>query len=474
MNLHITLPEFKEIDEKLLSIRQLARYDPLISFIQERFQIQITNHLTSLKVKTPVSFSGLKPGTREEMKQMYLGLGKEKAVVQLLFDMAGEALSTCRILLLAEILLGELDYRQTDKYIVNISGERQKTTTAGAVAAEMEKLVGWYNTGKETNSLHPLVLASWLHYRLTIIHPFKDWNGRIARLMLNLALMQKGYLPVLINKDDRMMYYESLKEADQGNLQPLIRFVARKEEETIGDFMSSPDYHSILGKYELERKLKTIDQGEKCIVLTEDSATSNLLGILLESSGFNMRETTIISYEGCSKISSANLFSVFVKQKMPGVKILVHRDRDYLTPAEVKEQRESFSRIDTHLFVTEGTDVESYFLNSSHIHFCYPALSEEKAAHLIETAVEEVFPKSVDYLWKKEFGRHKTEDHSHLSKAVEDLVRMNLRRFTHGKTGLKVLTLYLQDELKKKVSIEKKSAYLSINELNQIARSVWS
>jgi hypothetical protein len=67
-----------------------------------------------------------------------------------------------------------------------------------------------------------------------------------------------------------------------------------------------------------------------------------------------MAETSLISYEGCSKIASANLFSVFVKQKMPGVKILVHRDRDYLTDAEVEEQRETFSRIDTHLFCDTG------------------------------------------------------------------------------------------------------------------------
>ncbi len=477
MDVQISLPEFREIDKKLASIRQLAQYDPLISFIRERFHLKITNHLTSLKVRREKhSAADRQMGklSYNELKQDYLNIGKEKAVVQLLFDMAGQQLSTRNILLLSEILLGEVSYRQTDKYLVNIAGDRQKTSSAEKIADEMEQLVTWYNTSVKTGQHHPVSRAAWLHYRLTVIHPFTDWNGRIARLLLNLTLMRDGYLPILIGSDERLDYYETLKEADHGNMVPLVRLIAAKENETIDDFISSPDYLSIQGKYELERKLKEINKGEKCIVLTEDSATSNLLGILLRSSGFNMADTTLISYEGCSKISSANLFSVFVKQKMPGVKILVHRDRDYLTDSEVEEQRESFSRIDTHLFVTKGTDIESYFLNSKHINHCYPVIGEEQAQKLIRRAVSEVFPKSVDYLWKKEFGKHKTENHSFLSKAVEDLVRENLPRFTHGKTTLKVLTNMIQDEIRGKVSLEKPSPFLNIPELNEMARTIWT
>ncbi|MGV8096224.1 MAG: Fic family protein [Mangrovibacterium sp.] len=475
MNLTISLLEFREIDEKLSSIRRLAQYDPLISFIQERFQDEITHHLTSLKEKSenPKPASGIENRSYDEMKQVYLGIGKEKAVIRLLFDMSGQMLSTSNIQLLAEILLEETSYRETGEYIVNISGNRQGTPAAESIPNEMEKLVEWYNSSTKANNQHPIVLASSLHYRLTIIHPFKDWNGRIARLLLNLALMKNGYLPVLIGTDERLEYYEDLESADKGDLRPLIRFIARKEIETIDDFISSPSYLSILGKYELEKKFENLNKGEKCIVLTEDSATSNLLEILLRSSGFNMAETSVISYKGCSNIGSANLFSIFVKQKMPGVKILVHRDRDYLTDAEIDHQRESFGRIDTHLFVTKGTDIESYFLNSKHIHFCYPSIHEERARQLIQKALEEVFPKSVDYLWKKEFGRHKTEEHSHLSHAVEDLVRKNLYRFTHGKTALKVLTYLIQDEIGRKVSLEKTSPDLYIKELNQLAKTIW-
>jgi hypothetical protein len=179
----------------------------------------------------------------------------------------------------------------------------------------MEKLVDWYSiTGKE-NKIHPIARAAYLHYKFTVIHPFDDWNGRIARLMLNVGLMKSGYFPILIETDERQSYYETLEKADEGDISQLIRFIAQKELETMGNFINSPEYISIQAKFNLEKQLQGVGGNEKCIVLTEDSATNNILSIILESSDFNLAETNIISYEGCSKISSANLFSILLRKK---------------------------------------------------------------------------------------------------------------------------------------------------------------
>ncbi|MEN6453361.1 MAG: Fic family protein [Prolixibacteraceae bacterium] len=477
MNLHILLPEITEIDKRLKSVKQLASYDPLVSLIRDRFSDKITHHLSSLKAGKQKAFAGKdrpENNSYDEMKDFYLGLGKERAVVELMFDMAGQMLSSTSIRLLAEILLGETSYRDSERYLLSIKGDRQQTSKPETIEDEMEKLIEWYNQSVKAGHEHPVARAAWLHYRLTVIHPFTDWNGRIARLLLNHTLMRDGYLPVLIRRDERLKYYETLEKADRGNPEPLVRFIAVKELESIQEFVTGPDYLSVQAKYELEQKLKNLDKGEKCIVLTEDSATSNLLGILLQSSGFNMAETSLISYRGCSNLGSANLFSIFVKEKMPEVKILVHRDRDYLTDAEIAGQRESFSRIDTHLFVTRGTDIESYFLNKDHVHFCHPTVSEDQAQKMIRQAMNEIFPKSVDYLWKKEFGRNRAENHSHLGRAVEELVKENLERFSHGKTTLKVLSQIIQDRLREKVLIEKPSPFLNIPELNKMACSIWN
>jgi len=237
--------------------------------------------------------------------------------------------------------------------------------------------------------------------------------------------------------------------------------------------MSSPEYLSIQGKYEMEKHIQSLGDNDKCIVLTEDSATDNLLAILLEASGFRMDETNILSYEGCSKIGSANLFSIFVKEKMPNVKILIHRDRDYLTDAEIDIQRESFQKIDTYFFVTKGTDIESYFLNSQHISYCHPSIDEKTATRIVNDSLEEVFPKSVDYLRKKEFGGSKPVMFSHLNPALDELVRNNLRRFTHGKTAYRILQYKIQDIAHERANLEKPSSFLMIKELNKVAISIW-
>jgi Fic family protein len=63
---------------------------------------------------------------------------------------------------------------------------------------------------------HPVELAAEAHYRLVTIHPFIDGNGRTARLLMNLILLQKGYPPALIRKRDRVPYLNSLEKAQLG------------------------------------------------------------------------------------------------------------------------------------------------------------------------------------------------------------------------------------------------------------------
>jgi Fic family protein len=64
---------------------------------------------------------------------------------------------------------------------------------------------------------HPVELAAEAHYQLVSIHPFVDGNGRTARLLMNLILMQNGYPPALIRKRDRLRYIQSLEKAQLGD-----------------------------------------------------------------------------------------------------------------------------------------------------------------------------------------------------------------------------------------------------------------
>jgi Fic family protein len=46
-------------------------------------------------------------------------------------------------------------------------------------------------------SFHLVHYAAKLHKRIATTHPFSDGNGRTARLVMNLALLQAGY-PITI------------------------------------------------------------------------------------------------------------------------------------------------------------------------------------------------------------------------------------------------------------------------------------
>ena len=49
-----------------------------------------------------------------------------------------------------------------------------------------------------------------IHIAFAAIHPFYDGNGRLARLVSNLPLLQNNYLPIIINSSRRATYIELL------------------------------------------------------------------------------------------------------------------------------------------------------------------------------------------------------------------------------------------------------------------------
>lgn len=106
------------------------------------------------------------------------------------------------------------------------------------VMLQMEEFVQWLNT-KESLEMHPVDYAALAHHKLVFIHPFIDGNGRMARLLMNLILMQAGFPPVIIRKQDRQNYYEYLELADEGDTRPFKRFIAECTERTLDVYLYS-------------------------------------------------------------------------------------------------------------------------------------------------------------------------------------------------------------------------------------------
>ncbi|MBC8064420.1 MAG: Fic family protein [Chlorobia bacterium] len=74
----------------------------------------------------------------------------------------------------------------------------------------MAEYIEWLGTAID---MHPILRASEAHLRFVTIHPFKDGNGRVGRLLVNLVLLSAGYPIAVIPVERRAEYIESLVAA---------------------------------------------------------------------------------------------------------------------------------------------------------------------------------------------------------------------------------------------------------------------
>ena len=120
---------------------------------------------------------------------------------------------------------------------VMISGSKHTPPEAFEVQKLMQGLVNWIR--KNAQRLHPVELAAIAHHKITHIHPFFDGNGRTARLLMNLLLMQRGYPLVVILKNDRKKYYAALDKADRGDLNSIEKFIAQAVERSMNLYIKA-------------------------------------------------------------------------------------------------------------------------------------------------------------------------------------------------------------------------------------------
>jgi Fic family protein len=100
----------------------------------------------------------------------------------------------------------------------------------------MEELVTWTNRELGGNKHHPLFVIGAFIVRFLAVHPFQDGNGRLARVVTNLALLRSGYTYVpfssleRIIEENREQYYRALRSAqgtldrDESRLMDWLRF----------------------------------------------------------------------------------------------------------------------------------------------------------------------------------------------------------------------------------------------------------
>lgn len=122
---------------------------------------------------------------------------------------------------------------------VSISGSLHMPPQPFLVPKLMEEYFNWYEHNRL--HLHPVVLAAEMHERLVTIHPFVDGNGRTSRLIMNLILLQHGYVIANIKGDytTRMEYYSGLETVQSGgSKEQFVQFISNVEKSSLERYLS--------------------------------------------------------------------------------------------------------------------------------------------------------------------------------------------------------------------------------------------
>lgn len=86
-------------------------------------------------------------------------------------------------------------------------------------------------------NLHPVEYAAMIHALFVNIHPFIDGNGRVARLLMNLALLQAGYNITIIPPVVRADYIRALQKSNHNNFKPFINFISEMVYESQKEYL---------------------------------------------------------------------------------------------------------------------------------------------------------------------------------------------------------------------------------------------
>ncbi len=100
----------------------------------------------------------------------------------------------------------------------NIVGTIFDTTQVYLTPIEMQELVEWTIGALKNKKYHPLLVIANFVVEFLKIHPFRDGNGRISRILTNLLMLQAGYLymPYVshekIIEEKKQEYYIALRK----------------------------------------------------------------------------------------------------------------------------------------------------------------------------------------------------------------------------------------------------------------------
>lgn len=217
----------------------------VVSQIREDMRIRFTYHSNAIEGNTlsmsetkAVLEDGITIGGKS-LREHLEAVGHSHAIDYMeALVQRDEALTERTLKEIHNLILRNIDGANAGTYRrmnVLISGAGHIPPPAERVPERMDAFFQWYGAARDT--MHPVEFAARVHADFVNIHPFKDGNGRTARLIMNFELMRAGFPTVIVPVDARPDYYRNLDiAATQGDYLPFVMQIAELAQKSFAPY----------------------------------------------------------------------------------------------------------------------------------------------------------------------------------------------------------------------------------------------
>lgn len=119
------------------------------------------------------------------------------------------------------------EYKSLPNHVLTPDDTVHAYAPVDMVTAEMARLCQEFQS-PEFLAAHPALQAAYAHYTFVCIHPFADGNGRVARALASVFTYRAARVPVLILSEHRAAYLQTLRTADQGDVNPFAQLILER------------------------------------------------------------------------------------------------------------------------------------------------------------------------------------------------------------------------------------------------------
>ncbi|HEX9874186.1 MAG TPA: Fic family protein [Deferrimonas sp.] len=236
------LADIDRLHEEIRGLRPLGK--KALVQLREYYKIGLTwasnalegNSLTESETKVVIE-DGITIGGKP-LRDHFEAVGHAEAF-DLLFSLAKRrGVTETEILKLHRLFFYRIDPKEAGHYRkapAIITGSTIELPPPSKIKAVMKEFVA--GIPERRAEVHPVEFAALLHLRLVTIHPFVDGNGRTARLLMNLALVQDGYPVTIIPPVLRPDYIEALKASNTGDNRPFVNLISNMVYEAQRDYL---------------------------------------------------------------------------------------------------------------------------------------------------------------------------------------------------------------------------------------------